>query len=142
MKYQPGQSGNPKGKPKGALNKKTRWLQLLESHADKLVEQAIELAQSGDANTLRFCLERLIPKAKDRPVNLMLPKELARPGALLEAGNAILRDVAKQEITPDQAKSLMSVLTAYRDTSLMEKLIQEINELKATLKSQEKEKVF
>ena len=30
MKYQPGQSGNPKGKPKGALNKKTRWLRLLD----------------------------------------------------------------------------------------------------------------
>jgi hypothetical protein len=140
MKYKPGQSGNPKGKPKGALNKKTRWLKLLESHADELVEQAIELAKSGDANTLRFCLERLVPKAKDSPVNLTLPKELDKPGALLEIGNAILRDVADQQITPDQAKSLISVLTAYRDTSLMEKLSQEINELKA-LVNQNKEQL-
>ncbi len=64
MKYQPGQSGNPKGKPKGALNKKTRWLKRLESHADELVEQAIELAKLGDTNTLRFCLEELYPKQR------------------------------------------------------------------------------
>ncbi|WP_010598679.1 DUF5681 domain-containing protein [Rickettsiella massiliensis] len=122
MKYQPGQSGNPKGKPKGVLNKKTRWLKLLESHADELVEQAIELAKSGDTNTLRFCLERIIPKAKDSSINLKLPQELDQPKALLEIGNAILRSLAEQEITPDQAKFLMSVLTAYRDTTLMEKL--------------------
>ncbi|MDQ8039121.1 MAG: DUF5681 domain-containing protein [Rickettsiella sp.] len=130
MKYQPGQSGNPKGKPKGALNKKTRWLKLLEFHADELVEQAIELAKSGDTNTLRFCLERIIPKAKDRPVRLNLPQELDQPKALIEIGNTILKGVAEQEITPDQAKSLMSVLTAYSDSSLIEKLSQEINELK------------
>ncbi len=82
-------------------------------------------------NTLRFCLERIIPKAKDRPINLDLPQALEQPKALIEIGNAILRGVAEQEITPDQAKSLMNVVTAYRDTSLMEKLSQEINELKA-----------
>ncbi len=138
MKFKPGQSGNPSGKPKGTLNSKTRWLKLLESHADELVEQAIKLAKSGDTNTLRFCLERLIPKAKDRPINLTLPKDMGRPKALLEIGNVILKDVAKQEITPEQAKSLMSVLTAYRDTSLMDKLSQEINEIKALL-SQDKD---
>ena len=121
MKFKPGQSGNPSGKPKGTLNNKTRWLKLLESHADELVAQAIELAQSGDTNTLRFCLERIIPKAKDRPINPSLPTELDKPKALLDIGNTILKGVAEQEITPEQAKSLMGVLTVYRDTSLMEK---------------------
>lgn len=133
MKFKSGQSGNPKGKPKGSLNKKTRWLKLLESHADELVAKAIELAKSGDANTLRFCLERMIPKAKDSPIELNLPKELDGSRALLEIGNAILKDIARQEITPDQAKSLMSILTTYRDTALMDKLSQEINEIKALI---------
>ncbi len=94
MKFKPGQSGNPSGKPKGTLNNKTRWLQLLESHADELVKEAINLAKSGDANTLRFCLERLIPKAKDRLINLTLPKDMDEPKALLEIGNLILKNVA------------------------------------------------
>ncbi|WP_010598995.1 DUF5681 domain-containing protein [Rickettsiella massiliensis] len=136
MAFKAGQSGNPNGRPKGSINNKTRWVKLLEYHADELIAQAIELAKSGDANTLRFCLERIIPRAKDSPINLTLPKELEQPKSLLEAGNAILNGVAKQEITPDQAKSLMSVLTAYRDTALMDKLFQEINELKLLIHSE------
>ncbi len=136
MVFKAGQSGNPSGRPKGSINNKTRWLTVLESHADELIERAIELAKSGDANTLRFCLERIIPKAKDNLINLNLPKELEKPTLLLEIGKSILRGVAIQEITPDQAKSLMSVLTAYRDTSLMDKLFQEINELKSLVQSE------
>ena len=86
-----------------------------------------------DAEHLRFCLERMIPKAKDSSIELNLPKELDGSRALLEIGNAILKDVARQEITPNQAKSLMSILTAYRDTALMDKLSQEINEIKALI---------
>jgi exonuclease III len=118
MKYKPGQSGNPQGKPKGTLNNKTRWLQLLESHADELVEKAIELAQSGDTNILRFCLERIIPKAKDRPISLSLPEELSKSEALFKVGNTVLRDMANQKITPTEAKTLLEVLVAYRDTGL------------------------
>lgn len=136
MAFKAGQSGNPNGRPKGSINNKTRWVKLLESHADELVEQAIELAKSGDANTLRFCLERIMPRAKDNPINLNLPQVLDQPTALLEIGNTILKDVAKQEITPDQAKSLMSVLTAYRDTALMDKLFQEIKELKLLVQNE------
>ncbi len=46
--------------------------------------------------------------------------------------------MADQQITPEQAKSLMSVLAAYRDTSLFDKLNQEINGMK-TLLSQNKD---
>ena len=109
-------------------------MQLLESHADELVEKAIELAESGDTNILRFCLERIIPKAKDNPISLNLPKELGKSGALLEGGNTILSDMADQKITPEQAKTLIEVLTGYMNTSLLDKFREEINEIKAQLK--------
>jgi exonuclease III len=126
MKYKPGQSGNPHGKPKGTLNNKTRWLQLLESHADELVEKAIELAESGDTNILRFCLERIIPKAKDRPISLSLPEELSKSEALFKVGNTVLRDMANQKITPTEAKTLLEVLVAYRDTGLLDNFKEEL----------------
>ncbi|MGB8806773.1 MAG: DUF5681 domain-containing protein [Candidatus Rickettsiella isopodorum] len=137
MKYKPGQSGNPHGKPKGTLNNKTRWLQLLESHADELVEKAIELAESGDTNILRFCLERIIPKVKDKPISLSLPEELDKTGALFKVGSTVLRDMANQKITPAEAKSLLDVLGAYRDTGLLDNLKEEISEIKARVHQNE-----
>lgn len=138
MKYKPGQSGNPHGKPKGTLNNKTRWLQLLESHADELVEKAIELAESGDTNILRFCLERIIPKAKDNFINLSLPKELNKSATLQEVSNTIFRDMADQKITPEQAKTLMDVLIGYRDTGLLDNFKEELSEIKALVDKYEK----
>lgn len=42
--------------------------------------------------------------------------------------------MADQKITPEQAKTLMDVLIGYRDTGLLDKLNEEINEIKAQIK--------
>ena len=52
--YKPGQSGNPKGKPKGALNHATRTvLELLDGEAEALTRKAVEKALEGDGVALR-----------------------------------------------------------------------------------------
>jgi hypothetical protein len=54
--FKPGQSGNPKGRPKGALNKTTRAaMVLLENEAEDLTRAVIERAKSGDITALRLC---------------------------------------------------------------------------------------
>jgi hypothetical protein len=50
--FEPGQSGNPAGRPKGAGNHTTR---------------AIEALLDGDGPALRLCLDRLLPVRRDRP---------------------------------------------------------------------------
>ena len=60
-KFKPGISGNPKGRPKGARDKRTELRSLLEPHAKDLVEKVVELAKGGDTTAIRLCLERLIP---------------------------------------------------------------------------------
>jgi Family of unknown function (DUF5681) len=45
-KFKPGKSGNPGGKPKGALNQTTRAaLELLDGNAQVLTLKAVELAR-------------------------------------------------------------------------------------------------
>ena len=74
-KFKSGQSGNPGGRPKGALNKITLAAQaLLEGEAEALTRKAVELAKNGNPVALRLCLERVLPPWKDRPINFTLPK--------------------------------------------------------------------
>lgn len=62
MTFKSGQSGNPNGRPKGAVSKRVQLTKWLEPHAEALVQKVIELALSGEMNALRLCVERLIPK--------------------------------------------------------------------------------
>jgi hypothetical protein len=74
-KFKRGESGNPAGRPKGALNKITLATQaLLDGEAEALTRKAVALAKEGNPMALRLCLERLLPPRKDRPINFTLPK--------------------------------------------------------------------
>lgn len=49
MTFQPGQSGNPAGKPKGSRNKATLAAEtLLDGEAETITRKVIELAKPGD----------------------------------------------------------------------------------------------
>ncbi|MCE7073681.1 DUF5681 domain-containing protein [Dyadobacter sp. CY327] len=71
--FQPGESGNPKGKPKGTLNRSTivrRWLEAKgqegETVADDLVLAAIREAMDGSAPHLKELLDSAFGKITDK----------------------------------------------------------------------------
>lgn len=73
--FRPGQSGNPKGRPTGALNRATIAAQaLLDGEAEALTRAAVELALQGNVQALKLCLERICPARKERPLSLALPE--------------------------------------------------------------------
>jgi hypothetical protein len=112
-KFKSGQSGNPSGRPKGALNKTTLATQaLLDGEAEALTRKAVELAKDGNPVALRLCLERLLPPRRDRPINFTLPK-IERAEDLPKAMGAILEAVAQGEITPGEGQTLTTMLEAY-----------------------------
>lgn len=115
-KFKPGQSGNPKGRPKGSRNKTTLAVQaLLEGEAESLSRVAIEKALDGDMTALRLCLERVCPVPKDRPLEtgaIRLPKLTA--DNLDKVSAAILRAVAAGKLTPQEAQSFSVLLESHR----------------------------
>lgn len=112
-KFKPGQSGNPSGRPKGALNKATLAAQaLLDGEVEVLTRKVVELAKDGNPMALRLCLERLLPPRKDRPVILNLP-EIKGAEDLPQLLDAILEGVARGEITPGEGQALIAFLEKY-----------------------------
>ena len=69
--FKKGVSGNPNGRPKGARTKSVELRKAIEQEAMKemstampdLIKKALEMAQDGNENMLRFCIERFVPKA-------------------------------------------------------------------------------
>jgi hypothetical protein len=57
--FEPGQSGNPKGRPKGARNNATILAEaLLDGEANAITRKLIETPLRGDTTALRLCLDR------------------------------------------------------------------------------------
>lgn len=107
-KFQKGTSGNPKGKPPGAKDKRTELRELLRPHAAELLQKAVDMALDGDPSALRMCLDRLIPtvKAMSEPISVTLPTI----GTLAEQSAAIYQAVARGEIGTDEGAAMMQLL--------------------------------
>ncbi|GJD97355.1 DUF5681 domain-containing protein [Methylobacterium iners] len=111
--FQPGQSGNPAGRPKGARNRATMALEkILEGDAESILRKAITLAQDGDPTAMRLCLDRLMPSRKDRPVTFDLP-EIQTTDDLPKATNALLQAVASGDLTPSEASDIGKAVDAH-----------------------------
>ena len=114
--WRKGQSGNPAGRPKGARHKSTMAaLALLEGEAQALTRKAIEEAMGGNMVALKLCLERLVPAAKERPVDISFPK-VDDASDLAKLTATLLSSVGNGDIDAGQAASLAKVIEIHRNT--------------------------
>lgn len=67
--FKPGQSGNPKGRPRGSKNRSTvikaaiegAMLDRLEEDAVAVLEKTIDMAKKGDRTCIKILMDRLLP---------------------------------------------------------------------------------
>jgi len=116
MTFQPGQSGNPTGRPKGIADKRTELRSLLEPHAKEIIEKLIECAKAGNPIALRLCIERLIPRVKpDSGINFELPEGRIDTGDnMLKIANDVTEAVACGLMTIEEAESFTEFLKHQR----------------------------
>lgn len=102
-----GKSGNPAGRPKGALGKATKWREALEPHGDDLFKTAVAFALSGDMAALKLCLERISPAIKPTsdPVAFSLNGE-----TLSQKAESVLQAIADGVIDVDSGRKLIGAI--------------------------------
>jgi hypothetical protein len=106
-------SPNPSGRPLGARNRSTlAAAALLEGEAEALARKAVELGLKGDMTALRICLDRLLPRCRERPLSVGLP-ELKSAGDSVKAMAAIAEAVSAGNITLGEASEMVKVVEGF-----------------------------
>jgi hypothetical protein len=131
--FQPGQTANPAGRPKGSRNRATVALEkILEGDAESILRKAITLAQDGDPTAMRLCLDRLMPSRRDRPVIFELPA-IETTEDLPKATNALLQAVAAGDLTPSEASDIGKALDAHMKAIETAEIVARLAKLEAGL---------
>src|SRR5262249_10390768 len=113
MPFQPGQSGNPAGRPRGSRNRRTIIVEkLLDDSAGDLTSAAITRATEGDPAALRACLDRVVPRLRHRSLDFDLP-DLVTLADTPVAINAIAQGLAHGELDLEEAAALMRAVREF-----------------------------
>jgi Family of unknown function (DUF5681) len=131
MPFQPGQSGNPAGRPAGARSKATLAVEaMLDGEAEEITRKAIELAKGGNGHAIGLCLTRLCPRPKDRPVAFDMPP-MATTADAVAAAAAVVNAVAAGELTPSEAAELTKLVENFAKTLQIHDLEARVQKLEA-----------
>lgn len=113
--FQPGQSGNPAGRPKGNSSRAARLLQALSGEdIDGILSAMVEEAKGGNVGAARLLIERIFPPAKERLLSLPGMPVITDAASVAEAQNWIVQSVALGELTPGEGNTLAAVIESRR----------------------------
>lgn len=135
MAFKPNQSGNPDGRPKGTGHRQQLFKALVEPHKEALFETGIDLALSGNESMLRLFLERMLPsRPNDEPIDWDAAEGLKTAYGLLESGENVLKAVSQGQLTPQQAKAIMTAIEMQRKNVETSEIVERVAAIERTLK--------
>lgn len=120
--WQPGQSGNPKGRPPGCGDV-ANIRAAIAQHVPEIIASLVARAVAGDTGAARLLLERVVAplKAAEAPQSVSLPTE-----GLSSQGRAVIASVASGEIAIGQGAALLSALGALARVVAVDELIERV----------------
>lgn len=117
-RWKTGESGNPKGRPKGS-GQVAQLRASIAAQVPALLAKLMTQALDGDTAAARLLLERAIAPLKsiEQPLALTLPD-----GSLTDQGRAVLRSVASGELAPTQGAALLGAIGTLARVSEIDEL--------------------
>ena len=126
--WQPGQSGNPRGRPVGSRNKKNVIAEEFEKDGSAVARVVMGAALEGDMQAANMVLQRLSPPLRARAEKVTF--ELTPDAPLHQQANQVLASVAEGAIDPETGKLLIDCIQSVAG-------IRAVDELEARLQALE-----
>ena len=128
-----GLSGNPRGRPKGSRNQAGLLVQnLIDGKSEEIARAVIKRAIKGDFQAEKFCLERLLPPQRSRPVTVELPN-IETAEDIQKAIDKIWTALSDGELTLDEATSLKDFVNSKREAIETAELASELEQIRKHL---------
>lgn len=105
--WRPGQSGNPKGRPRGIPQPSTRLRKLID--VEPILKKLQAAAEAGDVQAARTLLERALPVHRPTAEPVELPA-MESAGTLAGKGHAVMDAIAAGTLPPDLGAQLVTAL--------------------------------
>lgn len=107
-RFKPGQSGNPRGKPKGCKHASTKLRDAIATDLHAIVAALVEKAKQGDTGAAALLLSRTVPPLRPQSG----PPDVAISGkTLVGRAEAIAAATLSGDLSPTAATELMALLT-------------------------------
>ena len=112
-RYQPGQSGNPAGKPPGIKNANTRARLGLAEHLPMVLKVLVQQAEAGDLTACKLILDKTMPSLRPQALPALLPG--LGEGTPAERGESVIQALADGRISPDLAVMILTALAKVKE---------------------------
>jgi hypothetical protein len=130
-KFKPGVSGNPKGRPVGALDWRAKLRKQIQDAAPDLINTVIRQASEGDTGAARVLLDRILPAVRPMAEAVTLPE--AETGTMGQRAEAVLQAVAAGRVDPRTAGEILGGLATAARIRETEELARRLEEVEARL---------
>jgi Family of unknown function (DUF5681) len=112
-RFRPGQSGNPRGRPRKHTKQGKLVREIVASQAFALTRAAIDAALNGDKALLRALLATVLPK--ERATTLSLNK-IETAEDISRASAKVLEEVTRGNLSVSEGADWQKMLDAYRQS--------------------------
>ena len=106
-KFKKGQSGNPRGRPKGVVDRRSQFVALIEQHIPDVVDQVVSAALGGDMTACKILLDKTLPSVRSVAPVMSLPQS---GKSATEQSGTVIGAMLNGSLAPDQAATAISVL--------------------------------
>lgn len=134
--WKKGTSGNPRGRPRGIVDSRTKYRQLIEADAPAIVARCIADAKAGCKVSMKVCLDKILPNAKSERIvkgvlSEIVPHDIK---SLQQVSSSVVTAMSKDEITPELGRHAMAVIESHANMLERCELMQRLERIEQTLK--------
>jgi hypothetical protein len=123
--WTPGKSGNPAGRPKGIVDRRTALREAIAGELPAIARVLVEKAKDGDVQAASLIMSSCMPKLRPsrEPIELAgLPQE----ATAVEVASALIRGAVQGRLPVDAASELIAAMASAAKILEVEQLSQRI----------------